>query len=114
VDKRINFLNTLKKRLNAYIIADKEKKNYLHQKNQISFINHSILQAQMLCENVQSGLALREITFYSSKAYAEFSNDGTLNFHIYPTIKAVRDPYKGKLDGHTEIEEQKLIYSRVR
>ena len=78
MDKRINFLNKLKKRLNSYVISDSKKKNSLHQKK-TTITSHSILQAQMLNENVQSGMALGEINFNSSSVYAEFSKDGTLN-----------------------------------
>lgn len=113
MDKRINFLYDLKKRLNAYIISDNVKKDSFFQKNQTSFMDHTILQAKMLCENVKSGIALGEISFDSSKAYAEFSKNGKLNFHIYPKNTAEKNPFKEKLDEYKEMEEQKIIYSRV-
>jgi hypothetical protein len=59
-------------------------------------------------------MAFGEITFDSSNAYAEFSKDGTLNFHIYPTINKDRELLKENPDGHTEIKEQKHIYAQSR
>lgn len=114
MDKRINFLNRLKKRLNSYIISGSKNKNNLHQKNYVPIINYSMLRSQMLCENVQSGMALGGVTFDSSHAYAEFSRNGKLNFHIYPTIIETREPLLEKPNEYKENEELKHAYANPR
>jgi hypothetical protein len=113
MDKRLTFLNILKKRLNSYIVSGSKKNNSLHQKKQTPITNYSRLRAQMLCENVQSGMALTKITFNTSSVYAEFSKGGTLNFHLYPIINEVSKSLTEISDEHKDPEEQKLNYLTV-
>jgi hypothetical protein len=114
MDKRLTFLNRLKKRLNSYIVSGSQKNNSLHQKKQTPITNYSQLRAQMLCENVQSGMALDIITFNTSSVYVEFSKGGTFNFHIYPIINEVSESLTKNSDKDRETEEQKLNYLTVK
>ena len=113
MDKRITFLNNLKKRLKSYVVSGSQKNDGFHQKKQIHTINYSLLRAQMLCENVQSGIALDNITFITSRVYAEFSKDRSLNFHIYPNNFELNKSLTEKPDETRESEEQKLSYLTV-
>jgi len=82
MDKRINLLNTLKKRLNNLIPNQNNKKNC--KKTSLQNIEYSRLRAILLNEYIQSGMAFDEFTFNKVEAYSEFSDFGEFNFHIYP------------------------------
>lgn len=101
MDKRLAIINELKKQLNGYLVT-KTSEHALREK-QTPIINYSQLRAQMLCVNVQSGMALDSITFNNSNVYAEFVHNGVLNFHIYPNITEGKE----SLTKHVEIEEEK-------
>ena len=82
MDKRINLLNTLKKRLNN-LIPNQNSKKY-SKKTSLQNIEYSRLRAILLNEYIQSGIAFDEFTFNKVEAYSEFSDLGEFTFHIYP------------------------------
>ena len=90
MDDRIRFLNRLKLRLNDYIDQGNQKEENWKDVNVNNKIipspNFSSLRANMLMENVKSGIALDGIFFNNSGVYAEYSVDGKLSFHIYPKL----------------------------
>lgn len=108
MDKRIIFLNNLKKRLEQFTVLNSNVNAGLDQTKQAPITNYSRLQAQMLAENVQSGIAFDETSFKNSGVFAELTNGVELNFHIYPLMDGVAKSMSEDLDVHKENEEENL------
>ncbi len=109
MDKRIIFLNNLKKRLDQFTVLDSNVDAILDQEKQAPITNYSRLRAQMLAENVQSGIAFDEISFNNSGVTAEFTNGVEFNFHIYPLMSEVAKSKPEDLDVHKETEMENLM-----
>ena len=106
MDKRINFLNNLKKRLDQFTVSDSKVNVGLDQPKHIPITNYSRLRAQMLAENVQSGIAFDETSFKNSGIFAESANGSELYFHIYPIMSKVAGSKPEDSDMHKESEEE--------
>jgi predicted MPP superfamily phosphohydrolase len=109
VDKRIIFLKNLKKQLHQFMVSDNNVNAGLDQTKQSPITNYSRLRAQMLAENVQSGIAFDEISFNNSGVFTEFTNGVELNFHIYPLMSEVAKSMPEDLDVHKKTEEKNLL-----
>ena len=108
MDKRINFLNNLKKLLDQFTVSDSKVNAGLDQPKHIPITNYSRLRAQMLAENVQSGIAFDETSFNNSGVFAESPNGLELYFHIYPIMSKVAGSKPEDSDMHKESEEENL------
>ena len=109
MDKRIIFLNNLKKWLGQFTVSENKVNAGLDQTQKAPITNYSRLRAQMLAENVQSGVAFNETSFNNSGVFAEFTNGVELNFHIYPLMSEVDKSLPEDLDAHKETEEENLL-----
>ena len=90
MDKHINFINGLKKRLNKLLIQGSY--NYQNYKELLcQFTDISLLRALLIKEGVQSAYAMQDLN--RSEIYAELKN-GNLNFHIYPLVPEEIPPRK--------------------
>ena len=108
MDKRINFINNLKKLLDQFTVSDSKVNAGLDQTKHVPITNFSRLRAQMLAENVQSGIAFDETSFNNSGVFAESANGLELCFHIYPIMSKIAGSKPEDSDMHKESEEENL------
>ena len=109
MDKRIIFLNNLKKRLGQFMVLGNNVNTGLDQTKKAQITNYAQLRAQMLAENVQSGIAFDETSLKNSEVFAEFTNGDKLNFHIYPLMSEVTKSMPEDSDVHKKTVEENLL-----
>ena len=108
MDKRISLLNSIKNKLMYIVTPSAIDENYVPRT-----IEASRLKTVMINENILSGFAVRDNIFNNNEVYAE-SNQGKLNYHIYPNLDKSK-PYVGLAqNGQKEkLEREQTIKAQV-
>lgn len=111
MDKRINLLNTLKKRLNDLVY----NRNSLNKDDNTITTEYLRLKSIMLNEHILSGLVFDEYTFNKNKVYAESTKDGKINYHIYPLIHNEEKQDKHEFRTYEEsIEKNNKVLAEIK
>lgn len=110
MDKRINLLNTLKKRLNSLVY----NQNTLNKDDNTISTEYLRLKSMMLKEHIWTGLVFDDSLFNKNEVYAETTKDGKLNYHIYPLMNNLEKQYTQEIGIHEEsIEKNKKVLAEI-
>lgn len=110
MDKRINLLNKLKKRLSGLVY----KQNTLNKDDNTISTEYLRLKSMMLKEHILSGLVFDESMFNKNEVYAEITKEGKLNYHIYPLMNNLEKPVKQEIGISEEsIEKNNKVLAEI-